>query len=438
MYDVTAIADDAFTNAGVGNLTLGAEVTTIGIGAFQDNSLGAVTIPDTVTTIGDFAFSGNNITDVTIPSSVTSIEAYAFSQNASLSAVTFLGAAPSIVDNSFGSPTGKTLRFPWRFGDPQTGGGYTTPTWVGYHTVAVATVDFDPDGGAPAPVDQEIDINGSNTATEPTAPAKTGFVFLGWFSDALFILLYDFADAIDGDLTLFAKHGIAPALTGDPTATATVGTPFTYTPSVGGDPAPAVTHSGSLPASLSVDATTGVISGTPMDTAGDYSATLTATSASGTSNLNVTITLEVGAAVELTLSASDTTPDEGDTIKITSAGEDIAGNDVGDISDQVMLTSDVATDVIDDNTVTFPTASPHTITATIGNVTETILINVTPAAADDTSGEGALSDTDPDNGALPDTGSPLTPAGLLLAALLIVVGAAATHTGRARRGQHRA
>ena len=58
------------------------------------------------------------------------------------------------------------------------------------------------------------------------------------------------------------------------------------------------------------------------------------------------------------------TPTQGDTITITATGKDADGASTGDVSDDLSLTSSVASDTIDGNTVTFNHASPHTITAT--------------------------------------------------------------------------
>ena len=47
----------------------------------------------------------------------------------------------------------------------------------------------------------------------------------------------------------------------------------------------------------------------------------------------------------------------------------------------VVLTSSVSTDVVDGLTVTFPTASPHVITATLGDVSTSLTVHVTPTPA---------------------------------------------------------
>jgi X-Pro dipeptidyl-peptidase len=67
-------------------------------------------------------------------------------------------------------------------------------------------------------------------------------------------------------------------------------------------------------------------------------------------------------------------------VTLTAEGFDADGTSLGDVTDLATFTSSVATDVIAGNTVTFPTASPHTLTATVGTATGSVLIEVTPAA----------------------------------------------------------
>lgn len=68
-----------------------------------------------------------------------------------------------------------------------------------------------------------------------------------------------------------------------------------------------------------------------------------------------------------------------DTVTITATGTDAYGNDTGDVTDDLTLESDVETDEVVGNTVRFPTASPHTITAThVSGASASILIEVIP------------------------------------------------------------
>ena len=226
---------------------------------------------------------------------------------------------------------------------------------------------------------------------------------------------------IDSDRTLYAAETSSPTIASDVTATATVGVPFTLTPTVAGSPTPTVTTSSTLPLGLTLDPSTGVISGNPVDAVGDYPVTLTASNALGTDDHEVTIELEAGVVSVLNLTASADAVRQGDTIEITASGADEADNPLGDVTDDITLSSDVDTDIIAGNTVTFVDASPHTITAvhTPTGAIATIVIDVTPSAG---------------MSGLADTGSLVTPALMLVAMSLI--GAGAVAVTRLRRSAH--
>ena len=66
----------------------------------------------------------------------------------------------------------------------------------------VYTVTFDTDGG------NEIDpvsVKADETVTEPATPAKLGYKFGGWYSDAAKQSEYDFNTPVTNDITLYAK-----------------------------------------------------------------------------------------------------------------------------------------------------------------------------------------------------------------------------------------
>ncbi len=146
---------------------------------------------------------------------------------------------------------------------------------------------------------------------------------------------------------------------------------------------------------------------------------------------------EPGPVASIKLKVSDAKPAQGDTITITATGKDADGRSTGDVSDELNLESSVESDTIKDNTVTFNTASPHTITATHGDdgPTASITIQVTPSAEESPASESGGT-TDPvssANGTLPDTGSSVETWQLLAAAALLVTGAGLVLTGRGRR-----
>ncbi|MFH7322701.1 LPXTG cell wall anchor domain-containing protein [Aeromicrobium sp. JJY06] len=112
------------------------------------------------------------------------------------------------------------------------------------------------------------------------------------------------------------------------------------------------------------------------------SGTVTASVEQGSRTYTATleVTSRTGAVDSMTLTRTgDAT--EGGTITVTATGADASGNDLGDVTEDVTFTSSVATDVIEGNEITFPHASPHTITATHANgTTATLVVEVEPAA----------------------------------------------------------
>jgi len=239
-HSVTTIGDSAFQdNPSLTSVTLGDSVTSIGAAAFAQDALRSIAIPDSVTAIGNLAFfdnagltsvtlgdsvatigsdvfSGDPLTSVTIPGSVTSIGEEAFVGSAVLGSVTFLGAAPTTIGSStigqpFGNGTGLTLYYNWAYDASQVAGGFTTPTWRGYHTVEQATVSFNLDGHGSVVLPQNVTIG--STLTQPTEPAATGLAFTGWYTSPALTTKFDFADPVTANTTLYAGW-TALALTG--------------------------------------------------------------------------------------------------------------------------------------------------------------------------------------------------------------------------------
>lgn len=104
----------------------------------------------------------------------------------------------------------------------------------------------------------------------------------------------------------------------------------------------------------------------------------------------------------ITLEPATATVDEGESLSFAVTGffEDY---ELGDVTGDVTFTSDVATDVISGNQITFTTASTHVITATHDaddSLIATAVITVTPADTDsgDTNDNG-IGDGDLDDGA---------------------------------------
>ena len=64
------------------------------------------------------------------------------------------------------------------------------------------TVKFETNG---APAIKSVSVSRNNVITAPTAPAKDGFVFDGWYTDKEFKTKFDFATKITKSMTLYAK-----------------------------------------------------------------------------------------------------------------------------------------------------------------------------------------------------------------------------------------
>lgn len=130
-----------------------------------------------------------------------------------------------------------------------------------------------------------------------------------------------------------------------------------------------------------------------------------------------TLQLQVIAAADidsLTLTATAVEVAQGESVDLTAFGS-VGGHEIGDVTSDVTFTSDVPSDVIDGSTVTFPTASPHTIIGThASGATATIVIEVTAT--------GGAGGSDADGSAvgdgLPDAGGPPAYVALLGFALL--------------------
>jgi len=83
--------------------------------------------------------------------------------------------------------------------------------------------------------------------------------------------------------TFTLKVNEAPAITSAATANATQGMPFSFQVTASGFPAPTISKTGTLPAGISFQASTGTFSGTPhAGTAGSYPITITVHNTSGT------------------------------------------------------------------------------------------------------------------------------------------------------------
>lgn len=246
------------------------------------------------------------------------------------------------------------------------------------------------------------------------------------------------SDEVAGHAVTFSGAGarVITATLGDVSTTATIDvtpgpltelaiTPSTQTVTEGD--AVTFTVTGEDAAGNSVDVTDTVItSSVATDTVDGHGVTFSGagsrvvTASFGGVTATANVTVEAGPLASLTITPSSTTVDQGGELSFTVTGEDAAGNPVS--ADDVVLTSSVATDVVDGLSVTFPHASPHTITASLDGVTASVTIQVTPRAVPAQT-----------PAALPSTGIDGTVAGGAALALLVAGGILLLARRRARQ-----
>jgi len=231
-----------------------------------------------------------------------------------------------------------------------------------------------------------------------------------------------------------------PTISGTP-PTATVDIIYAYTPTLGGSgPFAVALTAGALPTGLTVDPSTGEISGEPLGVPGTYSFTLTVSTPGAPSATWATaIELEHGDPsniVAIQAGGQTVAPggtlhvDVGESLTFAVTGADFSGNQF-DITSDVVLTSDVASDVVTGSTIEFPTASPHVITVQwtggplVADVTVEVAAEDATAAGTEAAAELGATGADP-------VGWLVSAAALLLLGAVLVTRSRA-HSVSARR-----
>lgn len=95
---------------------------------------------------------------------------------------------------------------------------------IGPQAADTVTVRFEPNGGAPKPADQTVEKG--QRAVEPTgskAPVREGYRFAGWYTDTSLSSRWDFASAVQQDMTLYAKWDTTASVPANPNPTPTQG-----------------------------------------------------------------------------------------------------------------------------------------------------------------------------------------------------------------------
>ncbi|MET0820055.1 MAG: hypothetical protein ABWY58_03750 [Aeromicrobium sp.] len=137
-------------------------------------------------------------------------------------------------------------------------------------------------------------LSSSSTCSSPTTETGPTFV-LPSGSAGTYVQLSQTLDGRTGSGTCvgpIAAATSAATITGAATASGVKGQSFSYTPTVGGSPAPSVTVEGTLPTGVTVESSTGKLSGTPT-VAGSFPVTLRASNGVGAAvTLDVAISLD--------------------------------------------------------------------------------------------------------------------------------------------------
>ena len=99
----------------------------------------------------------------------------------------------------------KTCNVAFDFSTPITGAITLYAKWTknGGETPTYYTVTFDANGHGTAPSAQSVEDG--KTATKPTDPTASGWIFRGWYREAACTNAFDFSTPITGAITLYAK-----------------------------------------------------------------------------------------------------------------------------------------------------------------------------------------------------------------------------------------
>ncbi|MFV0407007.1 MAG: InlB B-repeat-containing protein, partial [Propioniciclava sp.] len=291
---ITKIAAGALANNNLSQVNLPQAVTTIGAGALANNDLRQVTIPSQVTTIEAGAFGNNDLTNITVGEQVQRLAVNAFAGNPGQTTVQFTGGAPTITGGQVTGQIDPALRetlsrllanlgnsqnindliatFPCKRTTSNTPGSNGTTSWNGY-TVRVScsgshTVNFNSNGGSTVP---STVVNDGSALAIPAIPARPGYIFTGWYTNAQTTVAYSFSARITASVTLYAgwtpttgTATPAPGTTAGTTpAPGTATTPGATTPGGSSTPCATTPGGGSTPGATTPGGTTPGGSSTP-------------------------------------------------------------------------------------------------------------------------------------------------------------------------------
>ena len=155
----------------------------------------------------------------------------------------------------------------------------------------------------------------------------------------------------------------APVITSTTTASGDIGAAMSY--QITATNSPTSFNATGLPAGVTVNTTTGLISGTPT-ASGVFTVTLTATNAGGSGTATLTLTIRTAASITLTKSSSASSAISGSTLTFTIAYQNNGGGAANAfaITDTIPTGSTLVAGSISNGGI----LSGSTITWTIGNL----------------------------------------------------------------------
>ena len=298
----TTIATAAFSYCNtITRVVVPSSITTIEMQAFYNcPNLKSVSLPDSLTTLGQAVFMYDTaLTSITIPPNITLIGDSTFMYASSLAHILFLGAPPALGSQVFFGVPG-SLKINYYADNTAFAAAVSGGKWNGYDAIPLVTVTYNANGatGGDVPTDAAIYEPGQSATVAGNTGSLTNddLVFVGWnTADDGSGVHYAAGAALPidgtGNVTLYAEWAALPVITTAALADGVAG--VSYSQALAADGTAPITWSlvsGALPGGLSLNTSTGVISGTPT-AAGTYPFTVQATNNVGndTQALNITV-----------------------------------------------------------------------------------------------------------------------------------------------------
>ena len=307
---VTSFGDDVFFNRlKLSSITFGTGLTSTGAETLEfDSAIRSIVIPNNIQTIGEgFADSCTNLTTISIGSGVTTIETGAFSSCSDLRSITIPPNVTNIGENAFQLSGLDSVTIPntvLSIGEDafnecsnmvsaQIGNGLTSTSYFAFSNCnKLTTVTF---GNAVTSI-ALFAFSGTNNLTKivfegnaPTiAPGSIYAETLYYYGDSTGFTSPTWTDS-GGDTFNTVDLGVRPVISSATTASGSYGVAFSgYT--ITASATPTSFGASGLPQGLSINKTTGLISGTPRQ-AGNFSVTLTASNSVGSGTATLTLTI---------------------------------------------------------------------------------------------------------------------------------------------------